>query len=389
MNLRVIQLVLIIFLIPGAVWANSDDPKIDEGGEKTQRILPAQPAVVVSMCVLSANVIVRGWEKDEVMVQSLEGALLQLRREAGADEAKPAAKIEVYVVDKEDARRGEFRCQASSDLELFVPHGATVQIQSRDGSINISDVATAYAGSQNGDVDLERITQVAEVGTIGGSISIRESSGRMDLNSVGGTVIANSLRPGDNADSFEATTVSGEIELEQVAHAALNVRTTTGNVMMSGPLATGGKYGISTMSGNVTIELPADASFQLNAKISSNGDIITDFPLTLLSQTVSVAKPAVKMAPKPPKHGATSETPKATPPPTPPIADAASPADPKAPAPPLVVVKVRPTSVDTLVKISPLVVTSHTLRRISAICGTGDATISIASFSGTLHLQKN
>jgi hypothetical protein len=30
----------------------------------------------------------------------------------------------------------------------------------------------------------------------------------------------------------------------------------------------------------------------------------------------------------------------------------------------------------------------YVLRRVSAICGTGDATISIASFGGTVRLKK-
>jgi hypothetical protein len=37
----------------------------------------------------------------------------------------------------------------------------------------------------------------------------------------------------------------------------------------------------------------------------------------------------------------------------------------------------------------PSVIASpYVLRRVNAICGTGDATISIASFGGTVHLKK-
>lgn len=418
MKLRAIQLVFAISLMPAVVWANVSRRDVGDEVEKTTKSVAAQPTVTVSLCVLSANVSVQGWERNEVLAESLEGALIQMRLDAGADASAPATKIEVYVVDKGDTRRGEYRCQASTDLELKVPHGATVQIQSRDGSITIADVATAYAGSQNGDVDLERVTQVVEVGTIGGNISIRDSKGRMDLNSAGGSVSAENVRPGDAADQFEATTVSGEIELNQVTHSLLNLRTTTGNMLMSGPLTSGGRYGISTMSGNVTLALPADASFQLNAKISSGGDIITDFPLTLLSQSVSASK-AVRTprSPRPPRTGSAAEgvptAPDAPPPPGPVSPQTPTPGKP-APAAPVVVVvksdpkvsivtptatvKVKPTTtttttatttVDTHIRLSPIIISPHALRRVSAICGTGDATISVASFSGTLHLQKN
>ena len=36
----------------------------------------------------------------------------------------------------------------------------------------------------------------------------------------------------------------------------------------------------------------------------------------------------------------------------------------------------------------PAIVVPYALRRVSAVCGTGDATISIASFGGTVRLKK-
>ncbi len=35
-----------------------------------------------------------------------------------------------------------------------------------------------------------------------------------------------------------------------------------------------------------------------------------------------------------------------------------------------------------------VVVVPYAMRRITAVCGSGDATIYVASFGGTLHLQK-
>jgi hypothetical protein len=52
-----------------------------------------------------------------------------------------------------------------------------------------------------------------------------------------------------------------------------------------------------------------------------------------------------------------------------------------------------PQPVKTGPVIAPIVVAkpmsmSYVLRRVSAICGSGDATISIASFGGTVRLKK-
>jgi hypothetical protein len=338
----------------------------------------------VAVCVLSGNVNVVGWDKSEVVVRSTEGAQIEFRNDKGAG---PASKVHVVVIDKDDVLRTKSGCQALTDVEMNVPRGATVQVQTREGSISIAGVSTAYAGTQSGDINLERVLQVLEVGTIDGTVSVKDSSGRMDLNSVSGNVVVTNVKPLDPSDAFESTTVSGDLELEKVTHAQMNLRTVNGNMRLSGPLASGGRYGINTMSGDVTLALPADASFQLNAKVSAQADIITDFPLTLLEST-SVASPAtVVKAPRPPKP----EVPVMPGPPGPPAPPA--PADVKivAPAPqakPAAPVKVKPEVKATVVR-TPVIVTTHSLRRLNAICGSGDALISVASFSGTVHLQRN
>jgi len=116
---------------------------------------------------------------------------------------------------------------------------------------------------------------------------------------------------------------------------------------MTGPLAKAGYYSFTNMAGDVVLGMPHDASFRLIAKVSEKHDIVSDFALKYLSE-----------------------------PPTPP------PAKPRTPAPGTGPV-VAPIKVE-----KPVSVTQHVLRRVNAICGTGDATISIASFGGTVRLKK-
>jgi hypothetical protein len=124
---------------------------------------------------------------------------------------------------------------------------------------------------------------------------------------------------------------------------------------MTGPLAKSGSYGFTNMTGDVVLSMPRDASFQLNAKISEKHDILSDFALKYLSE------------PPPPRPGV---TPKA-------------PAEAKGKALPRTGPVVTPIIVE-----KPVVANPYALRRVNAICGTGDATISIASFGGTVRLKK-
>jgi hypothetical protein len=317
---------------------------------------------------------VRGWDKEEVRARSADAEQIEFRRiDKTKDMSRPATRIDVMVLDKTDPAGTKGDCQALANVEMDVPQGATVQVQTRDGNISIVGVAAAYAGSQNGDIEIKHAQRLVEAGSVGGSISLKDSSGRINLSSAGGGVEAINVRATGPEDSFEVGTVSGDIQLDRVSNAKVVAKTVNGNVTMTGPLTHSGRYGFTTMSGDVTLALPPDASFQLNAKVSQSQEIVSDFPLTF---TMDAATPAT-----PPKAGVHSEAvprvspPKVQPPPAPKV----SPPNPASKSGPVV---------SPIIVQRSIVVVPYAMRRITAVCGSGDATIYVASFGGTLHLQK-
>jgi len=325
-------------------------------GEKTERSLAVDPQATVTLCVASGTLTVRGWDKSEIRVRSLDAAQIDFRRiDKTKDPAKPAARVDVMVLDKRSATPPRLDCQALASVEMEVPAGATVQVQTRDGDITISGVAGAYAGSQNGDIFIERATKLVEAGSVGGSIILKDSSGRVNLSSAGGGVEAINVRPGGPEDTFEVGTVTGDIQLERVSNPKVTAKTVNGALMMSGPLAKSGSYGLTNMTGNIILAMPADSSFQLNAKVSEKHDIISEFPLKYLSE------------PAPPAPAKTKPQPPA----------------PKTPAP-----KGGGPVVAPIVVEKPAMTMPYILRRVTAVCGSGDAIISIASFGGAVRLKK-
>ena len=325
-------------------------------GEKTERSLAVDPEATVTLCVASGTLTVRGWEKSEIRVRSADAAQIDFRRiDKTKDPAKPAARVDVMVLDKRSAATPRLDCQALASVEMEVPAGATVQVQTRDGDITISGVAGVYAGSQNGDISIERASKLVEAGSVGGSIVLKDSSGRVNLSSAGGGVEAINVRPGGPEDTFEVGTVSGDIQLERVSNPKVTAKTVNGALMMSGPLAKSGYYGLTNMTGDIILAMPADASFHLNAKVSEKHNIVSEFPLKYLSEPPTPPAPA-KTKPQPPA--------------------------PKTPAP-----KAGPVVAPIVVE-KPTVTMTHVLRRVTAVCGSGDATISIASFGGAVRLKK-
>jgi hypothetical protein len=330
-----------------------NDKKAHQPGEKIERSLAVDPQATVTLCVASGTLKVRGWDKSEVRVRSLGAGHVDFRRiDKIKDPSKPPTRVDVMVMQRASMPHPRLDCQAFADVDLEVPSGATVQVQTRDGDISIVGVSAAYAGSQNGDITIEGATKLVEAGSVGGSIYLRDSSGRVNLSSAGGGVEAVNVRPVTPEDTFEVGTVSGDIQLDRVSNPKVNAKTVNGTMTMTGPLTKSGWYGFTNMTGNVVLVLPQDASFQLQAKVSEKQSIISDFKLTYLHDP-----PAAPRTP----------TPAATP---------------KKPA-------VKGVPVITPVPVEkPTVVVPYVLRRVNAICGSGDATISVASFGGTVHLKK-
>ena len=317
--------------------------------------MPVDPTAIVTLCVASGTLTVRGWDKNEIHVRSMDAAQIEFRRiDKVKDTSTPANRVDVMVRDRTAPANPRLDCQAIASVEMDVPVGATVQVQTRDGDIMIAGVAGAYAGSQNGDIEIERVTKLVEAGSLGGSIYLKDSSGRVNLSSAGGIVEVMNLQPANDDDTLEVGTVSGDIQLSRVSIPKVAVKTVNGTVTMTGPLAKSGEYGFQNMSGDLVLAMPHDASFRLNAKLSEKHNIVSDFALKYLTE------------PPPPPPAKPAKTPEA-----------------KGKVMPRTGPIVAPVVVE-----KPIVGAPYVLRRVNAIYGTGDATISIASFGGTVSLKK-
>lgn len=326
---------IFLLLLAGAPARAQQQP----GGEPSlERSAAAEPGVVVSLCLTSGDVVVRGWERAEVRVRADAGRL-----ELQTDRAQPARRVEVSASVGEGGRSVPGACGSARGLELNVPRGATVSLRLHDGDLAVSDVAELTINKMSGDVDVRGVARSTEVSVMSGDVSLADSRGRARVRAVSGSVSAVNVTPLSPGDAFEATSTSGDVELEGVGHSRVSGSTISGGVRLAGQLAPGGAYEFKTISGDITLELPADASFRLNAKVMMSGEIVTDFPVRATSITSDDAPPA---------------------PPAPPTAQG------RPGRPPRVHVEgPRPT-------------------QLVGTVGAGDAAVQLSSFSGTIHLKR-
>jgi hypothetical protein len=271
--------ILIIFLVAiswTAAAARPDKHPKKPNDQQSERTSPADPKVVLSVCLRSGSITLRGWDRNQVHASSSDGMAIGFQRSESSNTEMPK---ELALVSDKGKSRIEGRCLSFGDIELDVPLEASVSLQAGNSEIKASGIAKLRITAQSGSITIERITQAVDIQTISGEISIANSTGSIKLHSVSGSIEAHDLAPKNADDIYEAGTVSGDVTLDQVRHAQVKVNTVNGTLSFVGPLTQAGRYSFETISGDVDLLLPANSSFRLSAALAANGDFSSEFPL--------------------------------------------------------------------------------------------------------------
>jgi DUF4097 and DUF4098 domain-containing protein YvlB len=220
-----------------------------------------------------------------------------------------------------------------SDMDIFVPHDAMVDVASKRGDVNIntrkSDVRVTL---QHGDVMLDEITGAAKINLDKGSIRASNIGGDLDIeghidnvtvDECGGAVhlsgdffqdmrlskIARTVTFKSSRSDMEIASVPGEIEIAsdsvrgneingpsrvvtrskdihlEAVSGDLQIETSNGDIEVHAtnklPV---GRMTITGKHGDITLTLPANAGFQIEAT-TRKGDISSDFGAIKVSET--------------------------------------------------------------------------------------------------------
>jgi hypothetical protein len=284
-----LTIIALAALISCATLASAQKDKLKdknpETGEQIERQIAASPNVVVTICMRSGDIQVRGWDRPEVKVVAT--SVRQLELQGGG--MSPSQRVDVVLSNRLRTMVGEplaSDCRGVTDLQINVPTGATIEIKTHAGDIDVSQVGTARITNMNGDLSLSNVARGVEATTISGDVALMNSSGRVSLRSISGDVDAVNIQTTDPGDDFTAHSTSGDINLEDIAHARLTAATTSGMITLTGRLARRGNYDLNTFSGDVVLNIPQDSSFRLGAR-TQQGSIVTDFAIRSTEDTAS------------------------------------------------------------------------------------------------------
>ena len=201
-----------------------------------------------SLKFASGDVAIRGVEGDTARVRSLDDRPLTevFTIEAGDD------RLELRQTEK--IGLGIFGRGHSADLEVEVPHGASVSIETASADIVARDLSgDKRFRTASGQVELDRLAGAVDVETVSGEIELG----------------------GQAPVDMSARTVSGDVEIRVPTLRKLDLGTTSGDMRVDAELAGQGPFAIRTISGDAMIV--GRSGFRVEAE-SVTGDLSSDLP---------------------------------------------------------------------------------------------------------------
>lgn len=196
----------------------------------------------------SGEVSVRGVEGDTARVRSGDDRPLAdvFTIETGED------RLELRQIEK--LGLGIFGKGHSAELEVEVPHGADVDIDTASADIEVRDLSGRKRfRSASGEVTLNRLAGAVDVETVSGEIEVL----------------------GQAPVDLIAKTVSGDVEVRVPTLRKLDLGSTSGDLRVDAELAGQGPFAIRTISGDAIVV--GRSGFRVEAE-SVTGDLSSDLP---------------------------------------------------------------------------------------------------------------
>ena len=231
------RLFLLVLLVPFALVWSAGEARADAPHEST---ITAAADALVRIHAVSGAVHVTGWDRHEVKVASASGVTSVTTVDGGA---------RVSIVPSR-----------SEAVEVWVPTGAHVEARAIGGSVTVRNIAgPLQLGTVGGDIDVSGPSRSVEAGTVSGRVELALSSADVRVTSVNGAVRVHC--PGGG--SAWIRTVSGALSVTGAPMSRIEMRTISGEVSLDSRLQGDGPFDVRSHSGAIRVTLPKDASFAI------------------------------------------------------------------------------------------------------------------------------
>jgi DUF4097 and DUF4098 domain-containing protein YvlB len=218
---------------------------------------PAAPDGTVEIENPAGAIRVVGWDKAEVAVTGTLGVGAD-----GIEVAGKPARVRVEVRATPDVK---------SEIEVKVPAGSRVEVESIAASLSVTGVTGVLnAQTVSGGIAVAGGTKEAHVQTVSGAIELSGACPKVYTHSVSGQVVVKGA-----SGEIDAATVSGQLTVTDGKFGSVKLGTVSGRLLFDADLAASGRLGASSVSGAVTLVLPAAVSAEFSVT-SFSGEILNE-----------------------------------------------------------------------------------------------------------------
>ena len=236
-------------------------------GPQADTVIPVDPGTRLEVSNFQGEVVIDGWDRDEVRVTGdlSPRQRLEARRTAAAVQVRPGT------------RHGG---PEAADLRITAPRWMEVRVEGNRVDVEVRGTEAAVAvETVAGDVRVEGGRDRIDVRSIQGEIHVRGARGRVEASSVNEEIILE-----DVEGEVYAETTNGDVSLRGIRSGWIRATTVNGDIAYDGTIREDGRYAFSTHNGEMEVTVAEDANVTVSVS-TYHGEFESYFPIRLTGST--------------------------------------------------------------------------------------------------------
>ena len=251
----------------------------NESPTAAEKSIAVEAKVNLQFCVSEGKVRINGWDRNEIRAYVNGGSQIGFKILQKSRQNQNPVWVQALGFDPSKNRiPNADECLSGDEIELDVPRGASIRLNSYDSEITIESVEKVWVDNGGGNIFLNEINGGIEAVTKQGGITVGKSGGTMNLGTNEGNIVAYEVSPSEIGDVFKAKTLNGMINLDRIEHRQIEINSFSGSISFAGEFLSGGRYLFGTHSGSVLLSIPETSSCQVNA-FYGTGQFVSDIRL--------------------------------------------------------------------------------------------------------------
>ena len=233
---------------------------------QTDQTVQVQKGTRLDVVNFAGDVSIKVWDKDAVRVQVSHS-------DREVIDIKP---VEQTLQIRSHNRMGPPR---SLDYEISVPGWMAITVSGTYADVTLDGVgADVTVESTRGDIKVKGGSGLVSLKAMSGEISLEKAKGKIDVHSLN-----ESIHLSDISGDLSAETTNGDIVLDRIDSANVDLYTVNGNIGYDGPIKDKGVYRVTTHNGLIAMTIPEKVNATLMVR-TYNGSFRSTFPVKLDEQ---------------------------------------------------------------------------------------------------------